>query len=87
MRYAAPIPAPYRLAPGLLQLLKSKGAPDLCHALSESDELDGKELFLAEALNFIVGREIGTFLSCIPGKLAYFEDEDNNWLLERVRQV
>jgi hypothetical protein len=69
MRYAAPIPAPYRLVPELLQLLKSKGAPDLCHALSESDELDGNELSLAEALNFIFGREIGTFLSAFPGSL------------------
>jgi hypothetical protein len=87
MRYAAPIPPRFRLAAGVLQLLKSKGAPELCCALSESDELDGKQISLADALNFIVGRGIGTFLSCVPEKLAYFEDEDNCWLLERARQV
>jgi hypothetical protein len=83
MRYAAELPPRHRLAPEILKLLKSKGAPDSCYALSESDDLDGKETPLADALSFIVGRGIGTFLSCIPGKLAYFEDEDNRWILER----
>ncbi len=85
MRYAEEVPSRHRLAPGLFEHLKSKGAPDLCYALSESDELDGKETSLADALEFIIGRGIGTFLSCVPGKLAYFEDEDNRWLLERNR--
>jgi hypothetical protein len=83
MRYATPVPSRWRLAPGLLKLLKAKGAPDSCYALSEDDELDGKEISLAYALAFIVGRGIGTFLSCIPGRLAYFEDEDCRWILER----
>jgi hypothetical protein len=84
-RYAAQIPSHQRLAPGLLQLLKSKSARDLCYALSESAELDGKETSLAETLKLIVGRGIGMFLCCIPGKLAFFEDEDSRWLLERNR--
>lgn len=83
MRYAIEIRSPHHLAPGILSLLKAKGAPGTCYAISEDSELDGKEAPLKDALNFIVGRGIGTFLSCIPGKLAYFEDEDQNWILER----
>jgi hypothetical protein len=30
-----------------------------------------------------VGRQMGTIISCIPGKLAYFEDEDGRYILER----
>jgi hypothetical protein len=30
---------------------------------------------LTKALREIIGREMGTFLSCIPGKLGYFENE------------
>ena len=39
---------------------------------------------LDEALEEIVGRSMGTFLSCIQGRLAYFEDEDQRWILERL---
>ena len=83
MRYAAPVPPRQGLAPGILEVLRSKGAPDFCYAVSEDDELDGKATLLAKALEIIVGRGIGTFLSCLPGKLAYFEDEDQRWILQR----
>jgi len=41
-----------------------------------------------EALGEVVGRQMGTFLSCIPGRLAYFEGEDMGfrWVLERRLQ-
>ena len=83
MRYAVRILPREQHVPDILRILKSKGAPDTCFAVSEDDDLDGKELSLADALQTIVGREIGTFLSCIPGKLAYFEDEEERWILER----
>jgi hypothetical protein len=41
------------------------------------------EIDLTHALETVIGRGMGTFLSCIPGKLAYFEDEDCRWILER----
>jgi hypothetical protein len=86
MRYAVQIPGPQRRASGILELLKSKGAPETCYALSEDSELDGNEISLTDALTSIVGRGMGTFLSCIPGKLAYFEDEDQRWILERKNE-
>jgi hypothetical protein len=54
-----------------------------CRILSEDSDLDGKELPLLEALKKVVGYQMGTFLSCVPGKLAYFEDEDDRWILVR----
>jgi len=51
--------------------------------MSEDSEIDGRELDLREALEHVSGRQIGTILSCVPGKLAYFESEDERLLLAR----
>jgi hypothetical protein len=64
-------------------LLKSRGAGPTCWAISEDPEIDGRELDLRAALEHVNGREIGTILSCIPGRLAYFEGEDDTLLLAR----
>ena len=69
----------------ILQILKSKGAPDKCYIISESSKLDGKELDLTEALDLVVGSTMGTVILCIPSKLAYYEGEDINerYILEK----
>jgi len=67
----------------IYQLLKSKGAGLTCLAISEDSEIDGQELDLRAALEHVNGRQIGTILSCVPGKLAYFEGEDETLLLAR----
>jgi hypothetical protein len=67
----------------ICQLLRSKGAGQTVWVISELASLDGHEMGLEEALSQVRGREIGTVLSCIPGKLAYFEDEEKQRLLER----
>jgi hypothetical protein len=87
MRWAVAIPSHEHHAANILLLLKGKGAPDTCYAISEDDELDGKEIPLAEALKTIVGYGMGTFLSCLPGRLAYFEDEECRWILERKKTL
>jgi hypothetical protein len=63
--------------------LKSKGAGLTCWVVSEDAEIDGRELDLRAALEHVSGRQIGTILSCVPGKLAYFEGEDDALLLAR----
>lgn len=45
--------------------------------------LDQKEMPLVEALQQVVGRGMGTVLSCIPGILAFVETEDERFILER----
>ncbi len=67
----------------LCRLLRSKGAGQTCWAISEDTDLDAKELDLESALEKITGMGMGTILSCIPGKLAYFEGEDQRLLLMR----
>ena len=65
------------------QLLKSKGSGNTCWATSEDANLDGKKLELDAALEAVVGRGMGTILSFIPGKLAYYEGEDEALLLAK----
>ncbi len=48
-------------------------APETCHVIG--GEHDGRDMELLTALKQIVGYRTGTVLSCIPGKLAYFEGE------------
>jgi hypothetical protein len=36
---------------------------------------------LEAALQATIGYLMGTFISCMPGKLAYFEDEDSRGIL------
>jgi hypothetical protein len=83
MRHAVQIPPRQQHAAEIFQLLRLKGAPETCYALSEDSELEGREMSLSGALAEVVGRGMGTFLSCLPGRLAYFEDEDQRWILER----
>ena len=67
----------------IVRLLRSKGAGQTCFAISEDDKLDGRELDLKTTLETISGSGMGTILSCVPGKLAYFEGEDESLLLAR----
>lgn len=82
-RYVVTIPTNKRHAADIALILAQKGAPQFCWVTSEDSRIDGVEVPLADALRKIVGYGMGTFLSCIPGKLAYFEDEDVRWILER----
>jgi hypothetical protein len=62
-------------------------AADLLMSDSEDPALDQKELPLVEALKQIVGRGMGTVLSCVPGRLAFVETEDERFILERYDPI
>jgi hypothetical protein len=64
--------------PNILQALNDLGAPSACYVMSSADELDGREMDLSEALSDIIGRGMGAFVSCLTGRLAYFESEERN---------
>ncbi|MGO9403315.1 MAG: hypothetical protein ACLPVW_07575 [Terriglobales bacterium] len=65
------------------EILRSLGAPDTCHVISEGS-LDGEETDLLSALNEVVGRGMGTVISCLPGRLGYFEGElRERYILQR----
>ncbi len=74
---------PWSLQAGVKEVAASS-APDTCYVMGGED-LDGRTLDLRDALQEVVGRNIGTVLSCIPGKLAYYEGENEGerYILER----
>jgi hypothetical protein len=76
--------APSSRRPGsVYEILRERGALEICYGFSEWSEIDGKTLPLLDALRTVIGSGMGTFLSCLPGRLAYFEDEDMRCILER----
>jgi hypothetical protein len=75
-RYARPVRPQESNPERIFSLLRSLGAPDSCHLMSSSPELDNREMPLLEALQRIVGYGQGTFVCCVPGRLAYFESEE-----------
>jgi len=85
MRYARLVPASEQYAEAILKILKQKGAPDLCHVMSSNSYIDEEDLPLRKALEETIGSGMGTLISCIPGRLAYFEFEDygESYILER----
>jgi hypothetical protein len=82
-RYRLPIPSNKLFANNIEIELKKRDAPNVVFAISEDPALDQKELPLVEALKQIVGSGMGTVLSCIPGRLAFVETEDERFILER----
>ena len=76
MKYATLVPAGQQSADAIAKLLVNKGAPELCHLISADPDFDNRELPLHDALAETVGMNMGTFISCIPGRLGYFEFED-----------
>lgn len=67
----------------IARLLKSRGAGQTCWVISEDSDLDGRELNLEDALEQVIGCDMGTILSCIPGRLAMFAGEDEILLLTK----
>jgi len=78
MRRARSLPPKTQTVNQVEMLLKSRGASDRCHVISSDPDLDGSEMLLHEALEQTLGQGSGTIISCIPGKLVYFEGEEQN---------
>jgi hypothetical protein len=77
------IPGPDQSPAGIYQLLRNSGAPEHCYTISEDPDLDGQNANLRETLDRLVGAGIETIVSCVPGKLAYFEGERERYILSR----
>ncbi len=82
-RYRVPIPSHRQFADKIAIELQKRRSPQIVHAISEDPSLDERDLPLVEALQRVVGRGMGTVLSCMPGRLAYLETEDERVILER----
>jgi hypothetical protein len=83
-KYRLPIPSSKLFVDNIVRELQKRHSPKIVYAISEDPALDQKELPLIEALKQIVGRGMGTVLSCIPGRLAFVETEDERVILERL---
>jgi len=77
-RFANQIPRSEQTAALVYATLKALGAPEHCYAIAASADLDGRLLPLREALESVLGTGDGVVLSCVPGKLAYYESEEPN---------
>jgi hypothetical protein len=79
------IPASRQTPLGIEAMLVAEGAPPVCFIVSESTDLDGRDLPLKEALEAVIGRGMGSLLSCVPGRLGYYEGEEagNRCILRR----
>jgi hypothetical protein len=82
-KYRLPIPGNKLFVENTTIELQKRHSPNIIFAISEDPALDQKELPLVEALKQTVGRGMGTVLSCIPGRLAFVETEDERFVLER----
>ena len=67
-RRAATLPPEAQASPtAVAHFLQAHGAPRECYVLSESHEIDGRLMPLAEALAALVGRGMGTCSRASPG--------------------
>ncbi len=65
--------------------LRFRGAPDRCYVISDYKAIDEREMPLAEAIWQAEWSQMGTLISCLPGRLVYYYDESGarRMLLER----
>ena len=77
-RFCRRVPGRVANPTAVLDALRKLGAPLQCHVMSVYGELDGREMPLSDALGIAIGLGQGTFISCIPGVLGYFEGEEPN---------
>ena len=82
-RYRLPIPSNKLFVGNIARELQKRHSPNIVFAISEDPSLDQKEIPLVNALEQIVGGGMGTVLSCLPGRLAFVETEDERFILER----
>ena len=66
-------------------MLRKRGAPDNLYVFAAGSDLDGRGLPLKDALDAIIGAGNGAFVSCIPGRLGFYEYENmkSSYLLQR----
>lgn len=84
-RYLVPLPRGCHSSSDIEKLLISRGAPSQCYVISSWDKPDGRDMPLREALDEVVGYQMATLISCVPGRVGFYESEEmkGRYLLER----
>ena len=57
-------------------VLRQKGSPEMVYVLACSCQADGKTMPILDAMDETTTAGWGTIISCIPGRLAYYYDEE-----------
>ena len=74
--------------PEIDRRLRAIGAADSCWVISERAEFDGVEMPLGNALDLVMDPSCfeASVISCIPGRVAYYHDSDEEsyLILERT---
>jgi hypothetical protein len=85
-RFLRPVPRKTTTVEELFALLQRRGALATCHVMAELDDLDGRTTDLRLALAKSIGGGHGILITCIPGRLAYYQGEeaDDRYVLERA---
>ncbi|MFT8318822.1 MAG: hypothetical protein ABF651_11220 [Sporolactobacillus sp.] len=68
------LPKPNSDPKEIARILRKYGAGDICYSIVWS-EMDGRVLPLESTLDKVVGNGSAVIVSCIHGKIAYFEAE------------
>jgi hypothetical protein len=70
-------------------LLRQRGSPESVYVMTSGRSIDGATLSLPEALHEIESAGWGALISCIPGQLAYYYDEqgERHAILERTEET
>lgn len=73
------------------RVLRAKGAQESCWVISENPDLDGVQLMLRDAVQQVSDPDSweASVISCIPGRLAYYHDNDDGsyLILERAAEA
>lgn len=59
------------------------GGSDNCYVISGSKEYDTKTMPIKDAVDMVFESESGAIISCIPGKLIYYEGADERSIYKR----
>jgi hypothetical protein len=78
-----PIPPSQQNPSSVEESLAAKEAGSRCSVISENSKIDAREFDLRKARNETIAIGMGTIISCVAGKLGYFEHEGVRYTLER----
>ena len=81
--FAALVPKEMRTSERVVQLLRQRGAPEMCHVVVDSLDIDSEDLPLKEALESIIAHDFGSVVCCLPGRLAFHKPEavEQTWYI------
>jgi hypothetical protein len=66
------------------KILRQKGARQTCYLISPEQELDRQEIPLQEAIEILVAHDSTAVACCVPGRLAYYKAETQQYILENT---